>query len=322
VVELGMRVDGPAQAHTGAHSVLRRTDLNLVPALGALLDERHVTRAAVTLGIGQPAMSAALARLRTLFGDPLLVRNGRALELTPMGQTLVEPVREILIGLEHLLTLTPAFDPGKNSRSFTIAASDYVTLVLLRPLLEQLHREAPGVAVNVVPVNLSTPLAIERAQIDLAIIPAEYMTSQASYIQRRELFEECYVPVVWKHNSEVGDMLDREAMQRLPYVCYYDQACGSALIDRTLSGLGIEPRPALTTVSIALVPVLISGTQFFGFVQQRLLHQSQARHDLRILQTPIRVDPIIENVYWHPVLQRDPAHQWLRERIIALAANI
>jgi LysR family nod box-dependent transcriptional activator len=259
--------------------VLRRLDLNLVPALAALLDQRHVTRAAEALGIRQPAMSAALARLRRLFGDPLLVRNGRVLELTPMGQALVEPVHDILAGLDNLLATTPAFDPKVDSRSFTIAASDYITLVLLRPLLEQLYHEAPGVAVNVVPVNLSTPVAVERAQIDLAIIPNQFMTSQAPHVRRQELFTEHYVPVVSKDNREVADTLDNEAIQRLSYVCYYDQTCGPALVDRALDGLGIKPRTALTTVSIALVPVLIAGTQFFGFAQQRLLHESHVRDE-------------------------------------------
>jgi LysR family transcriptional regulator, nod-box dependent transcriptional activator len=302
--------------------VLRRMDPSLIPALAALLDQRHVTRAAETLGIGQPAMSAALARLRRLFDDPLLVRHGQVLELTPLGQALVEPVHDILAGLDNLLTITPAFDPTADSRTFTIAASDYVTLMLLRPLLEQLHYEAPGVTVAVVPVNLSTSIAVERAQIDLAIVPDEYMNAPAPYIQHRQLFTDRYVPVVWKQNREVGDTLDREAMQRLSYVCHFDPTCGSALIDKALERLDIKPRTALTTVSLALVPVLIPGTQFFGFVQQRLLHQFHIRHELRTLRTPLQIDLIVQSMYWHPVRQRDPAHQWLRERIIALANNI
>ena len=168
--------------------MLRRTDLNLIPALCALLDQRHVTRAAETLGIGQPAMSAALARLRRIFDDPLLVRRGRTLELTPLGQALVEPVHDVLAGLEHLLTTTPAFDPTTDHRSFTIAASDYVTLVLLQPLLADLNRQAPKLEVNVVPVNLSTPSAVERAQIDLAIVPTQTMNRAVSHLHQRRLF--------------------------------------------------------------------------------------------------------------------------------------
>jgi LysR family transcriptional regulator, nod-box dependent transcriptional activator len=305
-----------------ASTVLRRADLNLVPALAALLDQRHVTRAAESIGIGQPAMSSALARLRRLFDDPLLVRHGRVLELTPMGQALLEPVHDVLAGLDHLLTITPAFDPENDTRSFTIAASDYVTLVLLRPLLEELYREAPGIAVNVVPVNLATPVAIERAQIDLAVVPRQNMTSRMPHIQHRELFTEEYVPVVWKENREIGDVLDREAIERLSYVRYHDESSAPALIDAQLAALGIEPRVALTTLSFALVPLLLPGTPFLGFVQRRLLRQAHLRRDLRVLTAPIPIDPIVEHMYWHPVMHSDPAHHWLRERIAALASNI
>jgi len=316
----GIDVPGPDSIESSG--ALRRADLNLIPALAVLLRERHVTRAAETLGIGQPAMSAALGRLRKLFKDPLLVRNGQVLELTPLGQVLVDPVHDVLAQLHHLLRIKPTFDPKSDSRSFTIAASDYVTLVLLRPLLEQLHREAPQVIVNVVPINLSTSAAIERAQIDLAIIPDRYMTSKAPYIQRRPLFSDNYVPVVAKQNREVVGTLEREAMQCLPYVCYYDQACGPALVDQALAEIGIEPRTALATASITMVPVLIPGTPYFGFVLQRQLRHCHVREDLRTLRTPVRIAPIVQHMYWHPVLQRDPAHQWLRERTIALAADL
>jgi LysR family transcriptional regulator, nod-box dependent transcriptional activator len=309
-------------SNVDALTVLHRADLNLIPALAALLDQRHVTRAAETIGIGQPAMSSALARLRRLFGDPLLVRHGQVLELTPMGQALLEPVHEVLAGLEHLLTVSPAFNPATDRRSFTIAASDYVTIVLLRPLLEALYHEAPGVGVKVVPVNMATAVAVERAQIDLAVIPRPVMTSQVPSIQRRKLFTERYVPAVWRQNREVGDTLDRDAMQRLGYVCYHDESSGTALIDRQLAAMGIQLRVTLTTLSFALVPLLLPGTQFFGFVHERLLQLPQIRHDLRLLTTPVPTEPIVQYMYWHTVMHHDPGHHWLRERIATIAANI
>src|ERR1700677_4298632 len=152
---------------------LRRMDLNLVLPLDALLEERHVTRAAESIGIGQPAMSASLARLRRLFGDPLLVRNGRVHELTPLAQALVEPVHATLTSIGQLLATTPHFDPGTDERTFTVVASDYVTLILLRPLLERLYEEAPHVAVNVIPVSGATQVELERSQVDLVIMPKE-----------------------------------------------------------------------------------------------------------------------------------------------------
>jgi DNA-binding transcriptional LysR family regulator len=305
-----------------ASTVLRRTDLNLLPALAALLDQRHVTRAAEAIGIGQPAMSYALARLRRLFDDPLLVRRGRVLELTPMGQALLEPVHDVLAGVEHLLSIAPEFDPASDERSFTIAASDYVTIVLLRPLLEDLYREAPGIGVEVVPVNLDTAAALERARVDLAVVPAQIMDSRAPGVQRRELFTERYVPAVWSQNRQVGDTLDTGALQRLGYVRCQEHNSGPAIIDAQLADLGIATRPALTTMSYAALPSLLPGTQFFGFVKERLLQLPHIRHDLRILKTPINTDPIVECMYWHPVMHLDPAHHWFRERVATIAANI
>ena len=309
-----------------ASTVLRRADLNLLPALAALLEQRHVTRAAESIGIGQPAMSAALARLRRLFGDPLLVRRGRVLELTPMGQALLEPVHDVLASLEHLLTVSPDFDPRTDNRSFTVAASDYVTLVLLRSLFEELYRDAPGVAVNVMPINSATTLAVERGQVDLAILPRQVASARMSTMRHRELFTDRYLPAVWSQNRDVGDVLDRDALERLPYVCYRTEGGGEgegdAYIDRQLAALGIHPRIALTTLSFAVIPSLLPGTQLLGFVHERLLRLSRLQRELRVLTTSISFEPIVESMYWHPVRHSDPAHHWLRERITTLAANL
>ena len=303
-------------------AALRHADLNLLLSLNALLEQRHVTRAAESIGIGQPAMSAALARLRRLFGDPLLVRSGRVLELTPMGQALVEPLHAALTGLEQLLATTPGFDPSVDSRTFTVVASDYVTLVLLRPLLELLYREAPGVVVNVVPVDGATAVQLERSQVDLVIMPRELPGTGMAGFPHRALFTDRYVPVVWTLNHDVGDVLDRAAMQRLPYVRYNAVSGGPAYVDVQLRELGIEPKVALSTLSFTLVPSLLPGTSLFAFVHERLVAASHLRRDLKILDTPIKLAPIVETMYWHPVLHSDPAHQWLRERLVTLAGNL
>lgn len=301
---------------------LRHADLNLLLPLNALLEQRHVTRAAQAVGIGQPAMSAALARLRRLFDDPLLVRSGRVLELTPMGQALLEPVHTALTSLEQLFATKPRFDPAVDSRTFTVVASDYVTLVLLRPLLELLYREAPGVVVNVVPVDGATAAQLGRSQVDLVIMPRELPGTGMAGFPHRALFSDRYVPVVWSQNRDVGDVLDRAAMERLPYIRYNAVVGGPAHIDVALSALGIEPKVALSTLSFTLVPSLLPGTSLFAFVHERLVAASHLRRDLKILQTPVSLPPLVETMYWHPVLHGDPAHQWLRECVATLAANL
>jgi DNA-binding transcriptional LysR family regulator len=267
-------------------------------------------------------MSAALARLRRLFGDPLLVRNGRVHELTPMGQSLVEPVRAVLTGLEQLLATTPHFDPGTDERTFTVVASDYVTLVLLRPLLERLYDEAPHVAVNVIPVSGATQVELERSQVDLVIMPRELAGPAMAHFPQRALFTDRYVAAVWNQHRDVGATLSRDQLTRLRYVRYNATTSGPAFVDLQLARLGIEPNVALTTLSFTLVPWLLPGTSLFAFVHERLVNSTPVRGELRILEPPVPLRPIEETMYWHPLFHNDPAHHWLRERVATLAANL
>src|SRR4051812_45004924 len=130
---------------------LRNVDLNLLVVLDALLAERNVSRAGRRLGLSQPAASSSLARLRKMFGDPLLVRQGREFTLTAEAERLVQPVREILNLVERTIEQRPEFDPSTDRRTFSISASDYATLVLLSPFVRAAAAEAPGVTIHVLP---------------------------------------------------------------------------------------------------------------------------------------------------------------------------
>jgi LysR family transcriptional regulator, nod-box dependent transcriptional activator len=301
---------------------LRRMDLNLVVPLNALLEYRHVTRAAESAGIGQSAMSAALGRLRRQFGDPLLVRNGRVHELTPMGESLVEPVRAVLVGLEQLLATSSHFDPASDRRVFTVVASDYVTLVLLRPLLERLYREAPHVAVNVIPVSGTTEAELERSQVDLVIMPREITSPAMAHFPQQALFADRYVAAVWNEHREVTDRLDRDQLARLRYVRYHAPSGSPAYVDIQLAQLGIQPNVALSTLSFTLVPWMLPGTSLFAFVHERLVNSTPVRRELKVLEPPVPLQPLVETMYWHPLFHNDPAHHWLRECVTALAANV
>lgn len=301
---------------------LRRTDLNLLIALNALVEHRHVTHAAESLGLSQSTMSASLGRLRRLFDDPLLVRSGRVLELTPMGQALVEPLHDVVLGLEHLLTASPHFDPGRDARAFTVVASDYVTLVLLRPLLEQLYREDARIAVNVIPFTGGQTAELGQAQVDLLIGPLELAAPALRRFPHRPLFTDRYVGVVWAHNRDVDAHLDRETFERLPYVQYNPVAGNAAFVDVQLAAAGIRPNVALSTLSFTLVPSLLPGTSMVAFVHERLLLASPLRRELRVVSAPVDLRPLVETMFWHPVFHADPAHRWLRERVATIAANL
>lgn len=120
---------------------LRRVDLNLLVAFDMLMTERSVTRAAQRLSIGQSSMSATLARLRKLFDDPILVRDGKGSAPTPLAESLAAPVRELLTGVETLLAQQDSFDPATATRAFSLIANDHITMTFLQPFIARLSTD-------------------------------------------------------------------------------------------------------------------------------------------------------------------------------------
>jgi DNA-binding transcriptional LysR family regulator len=148
---------------------LNRFDLNLLIALDALLREKNVTRAAERVFVSQPAMSAALQKLRAYFYDPLLVRVGRDMQLTPKGLSLVEPVHEVLLRVQATLATQPTFDPGSARRSFTLVVASSALALLLPQLLDRMVRDAPGVQCHVDSLNATSLSRLEYGDVDLCI---------------------------------------------------------------------------------------------------------------------------------------------------------
>jgi DNA-binding transcriptional LysR family regulator len=218
---------------------LNGIDLNLLPALDALLAERNVTRAAERMSLGQPAMSAALARLRKHFGDPLLVRDGRGLVLTTLATTLIAPVQEAMAATEAVLGVRPPFDPRTDDRSFTLVGSDYVALVLLRPLVAELADEAPGVNINVVAVGAEMEDWLRRGSADLLIYPVE-IAERYTDLPRTVLFEDRFVLAADRDNADIADGVDLARFSKLPFL-----AIGGpfpSLVEIQLDALGISRR--------------------------------------------------------------------------------
>jgi len=148
---------------------LNRFDLNLLIALDALLREKNVTRAAERVFVSQPAMSAALHKLREYFNDPLLVRVGREMELTSRGESLVEPVREALLRIQMMLGTQPTFDPKTARREFTVIMSEEAVPSVLPPLLRTLAKEAPQLDVHIEMVSPAALSRLEYGEADLCL---------------------------------------------------------------------------------------------------------------------------------------------------------
>jgi DNA-binding transcriptional LysR family regulator len=296
---------------------LNGVDLNLLVALDALLAERNVTRAAQRLSIGQPAMTAALNRLRKLFDDPLLSREGGDLLATPLAETLVRPVQDAIRAIHSVLGARGAFDPRVDHRTFTVVASDYVGLVLLRPLLQQLSRESPRVRLLVRPVTPGFLSDLRRDQIDLAVVPREIVPERVE-LPRVELFQDRYVCAVDAGNQAVEDRLTTEEFARLPHLASGDGVL-PALGQRQVGALGLSTAAEISTQTSLLTPFLLAGTDLIALLLERLGRQLQGAAGIRLVEPPVPLQTITETMYWNPRRADDPSHRWLRAQVQQVA---
>lgn len=299
---------------------LNGIDLNLLVALDALLDERSVTVAAERLNIGQPAMSAALARLRKLFDDPLLARSDGELVPTRLGQTLARPVREAIRSIETVLAVRGSFQPATDHRTFTVVASDYVGLVMLRPLLSEISTAAPHVRLIVQPMTADVVAELRRDQIDLALVPRELMPERAG-LPHEDLFTDRYVCAVAATNTKVGDRVTPKQFSTMPQL-----ACGGgalpAIGQRHLGPLGAAPVAEISTQTAMLAPFLLAGTDLITLVLERLGRLLAEPAGIRLVEPPLPIQPVTEAMYWSQRRADDPSHRWLRDRIQAVAAGL
>src|SRR5262245_3928941 len=171
---------------------IRAFDLNLLPVLEALLSEGKVTAAARRLNLSQPATSAALARLRAAYDDPLLVRDGRGMVPSHLARELLPRLRKLLADIDAIISPRRAFNPATARRRFTIAANDYAVSVVLAPVVARLQRSAPHTSVEILPLEEKFPERLAASDYDLAIRDDWSLRSARN---REVLFHEDYVRI-------------------------------------------------------------------------------------------------------------------------------
>jgi LysR family transcriptional regulator, nod-box dependent transcriptional activator len=292
-------------------------DLNLLVALDALLRERSVTNAGRRVHLSQSAMSGALARLRHAFNDELLVSGRGGMTLTPLGESLLEPVATILRQTQETLSARVRFDPATSQRAFTIAASDYATTVLLDDALRELSAQAPHVTVVIAPLRDRMEEA-EDPDIDLYIIP------QAIIPQARPhelLFHDTFTCLVWREHPEVGDRLTLDQFTSLGHVVVSFSEDHKASDDRLVPWVGLERRAEVVVPNFHALPALVVGTKRVATIQLRLAKKLATSYPVRVVGVPVPMPRLDEAMMWHPRFEQDPAHVWLRALLkrVALA---
>lgn len=299
---------------------LRRIDLNGLVALDALLSECSVTRAAEQLGIGQPAASAALSRMRKLFDDPLLVKDGRGLRRTHLATSLVEPLREALNTIDGLVSMSESFDPATARRAFSMVASDYVSVVFVSLLLAHLEKRAPNIRLNVTPMSARYADHLRLGEADFAIMPRELVDAPREFGQI-PLFDDSYVGAVWAEHEDVGDVFTREQMSKLPYLTF-SPVGQTSIVETQLDKHGIKRNVEVSTTSLIAAPFMLPGTRLYCMIHRRLAARVVGLTPIRLVESAVPLNDIQENLYWPRHLTHDPGHRWLREQIAEVAHQL
>ncbi|MFD2415798.1 LysR family transcriptional regulator [Amycolatopsis pigmentata] len=289
---------------------LSNLDLNLLVSLDMLLEERSVTRAAARLGLSQPALSGALARLRRHFDDPLLVRSGNKSELSPLAQALRLRTSYALNEVERVFASEAVFDPATSQRTFTVQASDYAMAVLGPRVAQVLADRAPDVMLRFEghsSTATDSPTDWLRG-VDGMILPRGFVFDLPS----SDLFTDEWVCVADQDNGAVGDALTMTDVAEMPWVLTYHGPTRFLSAVRQLEQLGIEPRVQAVVESFLALPFYIAGTNRLGLVQRHLADVLAPGNRLRVLACPWDVVPVVETLWWHPLHTRDPGHAWLR----------
>lgn len=264
-------------------------------------------------------MSATLGRLRKLFDDPIFVKQGRDLVATPLAESMVEPVREALSQIQTVLSVREGFDPKTSRRTFSITASDYVTLIFLHPLLKRLAAEAPNVTLQIQPVADDYSGKLWRNETDLLILPTEIMPEPDRF-ERRVLFTDRYVCAVDGANDAIGDEITLEEFCTQPYMA---TSLGGmpAFAELQLEGQGIKPDWEITASS-TLAPFLLRDTRFIMLILEKLGQYAAREVNLRLLEPPMPLTPITETLFWTGRFTNDPGHLWLRNRLHELVEEL
>lgn len=294
-------------------------DLNLLTALDALLETGSVSQAADRLGVTQPAASNSLRRLRDVLGDPLLVRTGPGMSLTPRATALREPLKRALEQMRGLFE-PPGFEPSTSTRRFVLMMPDLTVELLMAPLVDAIAAQAPGVRLDVIPWRSPSGLGSEFARevdIVLSCVPDAFPG-----FHRQRLYVDTDVLAV-REGHPVGDGLRRrKAFEAAQHIAVVGHGSREDMIDTWLRVQGVERRIALTVPTYILGLRMASRTDLVAFMPRRLIQAYAADFKLQIVPPPF--DPGIDDQFlFYPALaQSEPGSQWLRALMLDVGKGL
>jgi DNA-binding transcriptional LysR family regulator len=299
---------------------LRTVDLNLLVIFDALMAERHVSRAAVRIGMSQPAVSNALSRLRHLFQDELFIRAAGRMEPTPRSLELGRSVEVILRQAERLLVTDLTFNPDVSDRHFTLRMSDLVGYLALPRITAHLRDAAPGVSLEILHTSPEGTLkALEADTLDLALSMA---LNTSRLIRSAPLFQDRMCCVMSASHPLAKSRLSLQRFLGHPHMRVAMSPTDTRFVDSVLMEQGLQRRVVLTVPHWLLVPRTLAGTDLLAVVSRKMADLFTGDGGIVVRPLPFESAPFDWSLYWHRRHDGSAAHLWLRETITALCRTI
>lgn len=299
-----------------------KIDLHLIRVLNTVLTERSVSRAAIRLGMYQPAVSAALKRLRELAGDPLLVRSGAGMVPTDAGLRMVEPSARILRAAEVLFSDARGFDPATATSTFSLAASDYLDPLFLPQLVAQIKNEAPLCHVDIHPLSGESDYRTRLAQGEVDIVVGNW-PAPPDDLHMARLFGDEVVCLVAKNHPAVRRGWDSASWLAAEHIAPTPTHPGAkGVIDVHLDKLGLQRNITVRCPHFGLIPAMVAGSLLVLTTGRQYCERYTATLPVKILPCPIDFPRMMYYQLWHERTHASASAKWLRDRVKAVAAAL
>lgn len=306
---------------------LNAFDLNLLRVLNALLEDASTVRAGERLGLSQPAVSAALARLRAALGDELFFRRGKGLEPTQYALTLKDDLAQILERVENLIQGPDTFDPNTSDASFRISGSDFFAELLMPSLAERLQRLAPNMRVHLVDlVPDSYVETLDRYEVDLAIVPK---VSLPDWVESRPAFRSNFSVIARKGHPRLkreglsnGDVVPLDLFCDVGHVLFSPEGNDKAMGDAALAEVGRERRVVMTMPSFSGVFRAVAASDLIALLPTALAQHVAEAAGLSVYRAPMPVPTAQLCMIWHRRFAASASHAWVRHQIAQILSSL
>ena len=293
---------------------LNKVDLNLFIVFDAIYTEANLTRAGQIIGITQPAVSNALARLRESFNDPLFVRTAQGMVPTPMAQNIISPVRSALALLRVSVQESRTFNPLQANKTYRISMTDLTEAVILPSLFQRLRRQAPSVVIeSFLSHRRETTSDLAAGRLDFAVDAPLNTDPQVRHVK---LMEDRYVCAMRQgHPLASKTSLSLDEYLAMTHIHISTRRNGLGEVDLALGKMGLQRKITLRSQHYLMASNVLQQTDMVMTVPERFAR----RHALHFVPLPLSELPNVEtHLYWHESTEQDPANRWMREQLIEL----